>query len=67
MSATFFSGRKTSCPPTNSVRKLMLHREIEMFAGVAASSMPTVNQFFTHQNSPLTSWRSSLKSASRAC
>lgn len=36
-----------------------------MFAGVAASSMPTVHQFFTHQNISLMSWTSSLKSSLR--
>ena len=34
-----------------------------MFAGVAASSMPTVNQFLTRQNLTLMSWTSSLKSS----
>ena len=34
-----------------------------MFAGVSASSMPTVNQFFTRQKYSLTSWTSSLKSS----
>jgi len=29
---------------------LTLHRQVEMFAGVAASSMPTVHQFFNQQN-----------------
>lgn len=61
MAATFFSGRKTSCSRTISVRELMMHRQIEMFAGVAASSMPTVKQFFSRQNLSLTSWRSSVK------
>ena len=32
-----------------------------MFAGVTASSMPTVKQFCTRQNFSLTSWTSSLK------
>ena len=41
----------------------MVHRQIEMFAGVTASSMPTVNQFFTRQRSLLASWTSSLKSS----
>ncbi len=34
-----------------------------MFAGVAASSMPTVYQFFTRQNTLLMSWTSSLSSS----
>lgn len=34
-----------------------------MFAGVAASSMPTVHQLFTRQNISLMSWTSSLKSS----
>ena len=50
-------------PPTHLIELLMLQRQIEMFAGVAASSMPTVNQFFTHQSFPLKSWRSSLRSS----
>jgi len=51
-------------PPTiSSVKELMVHRQIEMFAGVAASSMPTVNRFFTRQNFSLTSLKSSLKSS----
>jgi hypothetical protein len=58
----FCAGRKTSCPPPSSVRKLMLHRQIEMFAGVAASSMPNVNQFFTRQNISFMSWTLSLRS-----
>ena len=40
-----------------------MQRQIEMFAGVAASSMPTVHQFFASQNMLLTSWTSSLKSS----
>ena len=32
-----------------------------MFAGVAASSMPTVNQFFTREKFLFKSWRSSLR------
>lgn len=39
----------------------MLYRQVEMFAGVAASSMPTVHQFFTRQNFSLASRWSSLK------
>lgn len=41
----------------------MLYRQIEMFAGVAACSMPTVKLFFTRQDFSLGSWRSSLKSS----
>ena len=40
-----------------------MQRQIEMFAGVAASSMPTVHQFFTSQNTSLMSWTSSLRSS----
>ncbi|KAL9126710.1 MAG: hypothetical protein Q9175_007876, partial [Cornicularia normoerica] len=40
---------------------VLLWAQIEMFAGVAASSMPTVKQFFCRQNLSLTSWRSSVK------
>ena len=47
----------------SSVRELIPHRQTEMFAGVAASSMPAVNQFLTRQNFPFTSWTSSLKSS----
>ncbi|MCJ1400967.1 hypothetical protein MMC11_004178 [Xylographa trunciseda] len=47
--------------PTWGIGYVLLWAQIEMFAGVAASSMPTVNQFFTSQNSLITSWRSSLK------
>ena len=43
----------------------MLHRQIEMFAGVAASSMPAVNRFFTRRDFSIRSWRSSLKSSLR--
>ncbi|MCJ1379010.1 hypothetical protein MMC17_002109 [Xylographa soralifera] len=49
--------------PTWNIGYVLLWAQIEMFAGVAASSMPTVNQFFTRQNFPLRSWRSSLKSS----
>lgn len=46
-----------------SVRELMLHRQVEMFAGVAASSMPTVHQFFARHNFSLRAVKwSSLKS-----
>lgn len=45
------------------VRELIMQRQIEMFSGVAASSMPTVHQFFATQNILLTSWSSSLKSS----
>lgn len=62
MLATFYSGRKVSCFTINVIRGLILHREMEMFAGVAASSMPTVHQFFVRRNFSLTSWGSSLKS-----
>lgn len=40
-----------------------MHRQIEMFAGVTASSMPTVKQFFTRQDFSLMSWTSSVKSS----
>ncbi|KAI9656910.1 MAG: hypothetical protein M1821_003549 [Bathelium mastoideum] len=36
--------------------------QIEMFAGVTASSMPTVTQFFSRQNFSIASWASSLRS-----
>ena len=55
------SGRETTSPVSRSARKLILHREIEMFAGVAASSMPTVKLFFSRQNFSLGSCRSCLK------
>ena len=55
------SGRKTTSPVSRSARELSLHREIEMFAGVAASSMPTVKLFFSRQNFSLRSCRSCLK------
>ena len=45
------------------VRELIIQRQIEMFAGVAASSMPTVRQFFAGQNISFLSWTSSLKSS----
>ena len=41
----------------------MQPRQIEMFAGVAASSMPTVKQFFSRQKFSLASWKSALKSS----
>ena len=40
-----------------------MERQIEMFAGVAASSMPTVHQFFASQTISLMSWTSSLRSS----
>ena len=61
MLVTLRSGRKTTSPFSSSVRELSLHREIKMFAGVAASSMPTVRLFFSHQNYSLSSCGSSLK------
>ena len=61
MLVTLRSGRKTTSPFSSSIRELSLHREIEMFAGVAASSMPTVRLFFSHQNYSLSSYGSSLK------
>ena len=45
------------------VGELIIHRQIEMFAGVAASSMPTVRQYFASQNFVLPSWTSSLRSS----
>ena len=45
------------------VRELIIQRQIEMFAGVAASSMPTVRQFFASQNISLPSWTSRMKSS----
>lgn len=45
------------------VAYVLLWAQIEMFAGVAASSMPTVHQFFASQNILLPSWTSSLKSS----
>lgn len=41
----------------------MLHRQIEMFAGVAACSMPTIAQFFSSKNISLTDWGVSLRSS----
>jgi len=48
--------------PILVVPELMMHRQIEMFAGVAASSMPAVNQFITRRNFSLMSFGSSIKS-----
>lgn len=62
-SVTFCSGRKTSWSLTHIVIELMLGRQIEIFAGVAASSMPTVKQFFNRQNFSLKSWGLSIKSS----
>ena len=53
------------CPElisSRSTRELMLHRQVKMFASVAASSMPTVHQFFVlYKVSSRAKW-SSLKS-----
>jgi hypothetical protein len=65
--ATFYSGRKILYSPTVSDRytgrELTLSRQIEMFAGVAASSMPTVHLFFSHRKFPLWSWHLSVISS----
>lgn len=55
--ATSLCGCRLPCPISNSVVALTLNRQIEMFAGVAASSMPTIHQFFVHRNFRPTSWR----------
>lgn len=34
-----------------------------MFAGVAVSSMPTVNQFLSHHNVSITSWTASFRNS----
>lgn len=55
---------RCSCPVVLTfLESSGLHRHIEMFAGVAASSMPTVHQFFTRQNFSLASRWLSLKSS----
>lgn len=51
--------------PTDTTWKVgyvVLWTQIETFAGVAASSMPTVHQFFSQWSFSLASWKSSLKS-----
>ncbi|KAL6714315.1 hypothetical protein ACLMJK_007738 [Lecanora helva] len=45
------------------VSYVLIWTQIEMFTGVAVSSMPTVNQFFSRQDFSPLSWRLSLKSS----
>ncbi|KAL9609613.1 MAG: hypothetical protein Q9167_005637 [Letrouitia subvulpina] len=47
---------------TWGVGYVLLWAQIEMFAGVAASSMPTVHQFLHRQNISVVAWISSWKS-----
>lgn len=54
--------QENASDPTWKVGYVMLWSQVEMFAGVAASSMPTVHLFFTRQNFSLASRWSSLKS-----
>ena len=54
-------GCETSLPVACISRLLMLYRQMEMFAGVAASSMTTVHQFFCRKKFSFASWKS-LKS-----
>ena len=48
--------------PPRSVREIILDRQVEMFAGVSASSMPSVYQFFIRHNLSLAAKWWSLKS-----
>ncbi|CAD6444964.1 62363eee-ebac-4559-95b9-02bf3d28c070 [Sclerotinia trifoliorum] len=48
---------------TWKVGYVLLWTNIETFAGVAASSMPTVHQFFSGWSFSLASWKASLKSS----
>ncbi|PQE16342.1 hypothetical protein CJF32_00006214 [Rutstroemia sp. NJR-2017a WRK4] len=55
--------QKDGSDPTWKVGYVLLWAQIEMFAGVAASSMPTVHKFFSHRNFSLWSWQPSLKAS----
>ncbi|MCJ1464972.1 hypothetical protein MMC07_003587 [Pseudocyphellaria aurata] len=55
--------QRTMADPFWKVGYVKLWGQIEMFAGVAVSSMPTVNQFLAHHNSSINSLRTSFRNS----